>query len=256
MRQGSRNKKFALATPTRECRKSRKKTNCREGTRKNAERRGITMIKKNKIPFNLQFFAEPAPESEPTQEPVSQPQEPTQSDKPTDTKTEPKEPTVQELMVELAKVKKAQEKAASEAAEYKKKYNATLSEKEQASIEKAEKEAERESQFQELLRENKINKLEKMYLGMKYTSDEASRMAIAEVDGDLDAKIKVMTEVDARKDKEREEKFLKSRPLINAGVGGDVTVTLDQLNKMSYAKRVEFKRNNPEAYKKLTKMEE
>ncbi|MDY5845538.1 MAG: hypothetical protein SPJ92_03175, partial [Bariatricus sp.] len=74
MRQGSRNKKFALATPTRECRKSRKKTNCREGTRKNAERRGITMIKKNKIPFNLQFFAEPAPESEPTQEPVNQPQ--------------------------------------------------------------------------------------------------------------------------------------------------------------------------------------
>ena len=245
-----------MATPTRECRKSRKKTNCREGTRKNAERRGITMIKKNKIPFNLQFFAEPAPETEPTQEPVNQPQEPTQSDKPTDTKTEPKEPTVQELMVELAKVKKAQEKAASEAAEYKKKYNATLSEKEQASIEKAEKEAERESQFQELLRENKINKLEKNFVLLGYSEEQALKAATAQYDGDTDTLFKVQQEVQQALIKKKEEEWQKSRPPINAGVGGDVTTTLEQLNKMSYAKRVEFKRNNPEAYKKLTKMEE
>ena len=57
-------------------------------------------------------------------------------------------------MTENAKLKKAQEKAASEAADYKKKYNATLSEKEKASIEKAEKEAEREERYQQLLREN------------------------------------------------------------------------------------------------------
>lgn len=252
MRQGSRNKKFALATPTRECRKSRKKTNCREGTRKNAERRGITMIKKNKIPFNLQFFAEPAPESEPTQEPVNQPQEPTQPDKPTDTKTEPKEPTVQELMVELAKVKKAQEKAASEAAEYKKKYNATLSEKEQASIEKAEKEAERESQFQELLRENKINKLEKNFVLLGYSEEQALKAATAQYDGDTDTLFKVQQEVQQALIKKKEEEWLKSRPPINAGIGNGV-ITKEDFDSMSLAEKSKLYRENKAEYDRLNK---
>jgi hypothetical protein len=162
----------------------------------------------------------------------------------------PKEPTVQELMNELAKVKKAQEKAASEAAEYKKKYNATLTEKEQASIEKAEKEAEREQQFQELMRENKINKLEKSYLAMNYTVDEASRIAIAEADGDFDARMRIMAEADARKMKQHEAEWLKSRPRVN--MGGDGVLTKEQFNAMSIAEKSKLYKENKVEYDRLS----
>ena len=168
-----------------------------------------------------------------------------------------KEPTVQELMVELAKLKKAQERAASEAAEYKKKYNAKLSEKERVDAEKAEREAEREEQFQQLLRENKINKLEKYYLGeLKYTPDEASQMAIAEVDDDFDAKLKIQLAVDKRKKKEYEAEFIKSRPQMNAGTGDGKVVTLEQFTKMGVADRVKLKRSDPDGYERLRKAEQ
>lgn len=170
---------------------------------------------------------------------------------------EGKEPTVQELMVELAKVKKAQERAASEAAEYKKKYNAKLSEKERVDAEKAEREAEREEQFQQLLRENKINKLEKYYLGeLKYTPDEASQMAIAEVDDDFDAKLKIQLAVDKRKKKEYEAEFIKSRPQMNAGTGDGKVITLEQFTKMGVADRVKLKRSDPDGYERLRKAEQ
>ena len=192
--------------------------------------KGNKMKENTKIPMNIQFFAEPEDTG--------------------------KEPTVQELMVELAKLKKAQERAASEAAEYKKKYNAKLSEKERVDAEKAEREAEREEQFQQLLRENKINKLEKYYLGeLKYTPDEASQMAIAEVDDDFDAKLKIQLAVDKRKKKEYEAEFIKSRPQMNAGTGDGKIVTLEQFTKMGATERVKLKRSDPEGYERLRKAE-
>ena len=54
-------------------------------------------------------------------------------DKPT-THSASVEEQLQALMVENAKMKRAFDKASSEAADYKKKYNATLSEKEQAEL--------------------------------------------------------------------------------------------------------------------------
>ena len=204
--------------------------------------KGNKMKENTKIPMNIQFFAEP--EDTGKEQPTGEPED------------TGKEPTVQELMVELAKLKKAQERAASEAAEYKKKYNAKLSEKERVDAEKAEREAEREEQFQQLLRENKINKLEKYYLGeLKYTPDEASQMAIAEVDDDFDAKLKIQLAVDKRKKKEYEAEFIKSRPQMNAGTGDGKIVTLEQFTKMGATERVKLKRSDPEGYERLRKAE-
>lgn len=201
------------------------------------------MSKKERFPLNLQFFAEPTPEPNPEPAPEPSPE------------PAPKEPTVQELMVEMAKLKKAQERAASEAAEYKKKYNATLSEKEKIDVEKAEKEAEKEERFKALERENHINKLEKGYLAMKYTADEASRMAVAEADGDLEAKMKIMAEVDARKQKEIEQEIRRSIPEPNFGVGNEEpTFTKEEFDKIvktsGYNKLREIKEKYPETYKK------
>lgn len=221
-----------------------------------------------KIPMNLQFFAESeqkdgkqsqtaddGKEQDGQQENQAENEE--QDEQQNAVTEDGKELSVQELMAELAKVKRAQEKAASEAAEYKKKYNAKLSEKERVDAEKAEREAEREEQFQQLLRENKINKFEKYYLGeLKYTPEEASQMAIAEVDDDFDAKLKIQLAVDKRKKKEYEAEFIKSRPQMNAGTGDGKTVTLEQFTKMGVADRVKLKRSDPDGYERLRKAEQ
>ena len=213
------------------------------------------MNKENvKIPMNLQFFAEssgdpqdnPTPENEPQDNPTPENEEKTD---------EPKEPTVQELMVELAKLKRAQEKAASEAAEYKKKYNAKLSEKEKADEEKARREAEKDEQFQQLMRENKINKLEKYYLGeLKYTPDEAAKMAVAEVDEDFDAKLKIQLAVQKRQKREYEAEFYKNRDRFNAGTGGDKAITKEQFDNMGLSEKSKLYNENKAEYDRLMGM--
>lgn len=135
-----------------------------------------------------------------------------------------KEPTVQELMVEIAKLKRGLDKASSEAADYKKKYNATLSEKEQADLEKAEREAEKEEKFNQLLRENSINKLEKNFVLLGYNEEQAHKAATAQYDGNTDELFKIQSEVQQTLVKAKEAEWLKNRPLVNSGGVNDKEV--------------------------------
>ena len=175
-----------------------------------------------------------------------------------ETKTEPKqetkdEPSVQDLLTEIAKLKRASDKASSEAAEYKRKYRESLNEAERASMEKAEKEAQREEEFNQLRRENNINRLEKQYMAVGYTAEEAAKMAIAETDNDLETKIKIMAQVDDRKKKEYEAEFFAKRPDVNVGGAGS-TVTKEQFDKMNPVELTQLKRENPAEYERLMKM--
>ena len=155
-----------------------------------------------------------------------------------ETKEETKnEPSIQDLMTEIARLKRQADKASSEAADYKKKWKSSMSEAEKASMEKAEKEAEREEEFQQLKRENSINRLEKQYMLLGFTADEATRMAAAEADGDQEAKIKIMAEVDGRKKKAYEAEFLASRPDVNIGGGSGKTITKEQFDAMRSEER-------------------
>ena len=200
------------------------------------------------LKYNLQFFAEEGAEH---QENEPEKKEPTKVEQ--QEKKEPETTDMQELLNRIATLERKADKASAEAADYKKKWKESLSSQEQASIEKAEKEAEREEKFNQLLRENSINKLEKTYLGLGYLAEEAEKMAAAEFDGDLETKTKIMREVDARKKKEFEAEFLKSRPDINAGAGGESpNVSKEAFEKMGYLERVEFKNKYPETYKKFT----
>lgn len=160
---------------------------------------------------------------------------------------------LQELMTDNAKLKRSVDKASSEAADYKKKYKASLNEAETASLEKAEKEAEREEQFKTLLRENQINKLEKSYLSIGYTAEEASQIAIAEIDEDFETKVKIIANVDARKRKEYEAEFLKNRPNVNAGTGVS-QITKEQFDKMSIAEKSTLYRENKAEYDRLNSL--
>ena len=184
-----------------------------------------------------------------TQQPVEKPIEQPKDEKKEEKKE--KEPTTQELMVEMAKLKRAQEKASSEAAEYKKKWQASLSEQEKASMEKAEAEAKRQEEWNAIVRENKINKVEKTYLAMGWNADEASRMAIAEVDDDFDGKVKIQKEVDARKKKEYEAEIFKSIPNVNIGGSSGKTYTKEQFDAMSPVEMTKLKRENPAEYDRL-----
>lgn len=158
---------------------------------------------------------------------------------------------LQEALTELAKLKREKDKASSEAKEYKDKYRESLSATEKASMEKAEAEAQKEEQFKQLMRENTMNKIEKQYLAMGWTAEEAERMATAEVDNDFDAKVKIMAEVDARKKKDFEKEFLASRPDVNIGAGNGQTYTKEQFDKLDPIQLTKLKRENEAEYNRL-----
>ena len=168
--------------------------------------------------------------------------------KPEETKSEP---SIQDLMTEIARLKRQADKASSEAADYKKRWKASLSEVEKASMEKAEQEAAREEEFNQLKRENAINRLEKQYMLLGFTADEATRMAAAEADNDQETKIKIMAEVDGRKKKAYEAEFLASRPDVNIGGGSGKTITKEQFDAMNPVELTALKRENPAEYNRL-----
>ena len=204
-------------------------------------------MKRKSIPFDLQFFAEPAPDSNTPTEPMQTPDQNQNSD------PEPQlsvEEQLQQALIENEKLKRAQEKAASDAADWKKKYNATLTDAQKAAQDKAEKEAERQEQFDKLLKENTVNKLSKNFLKLGYPEDKAEEAANAQYDGDTETLFRIQSEVQQALIKQKEAEWLKSRPYVSTGVGDEKTsVTKEQFNKMGYSQRVEFKKKYPETYK-------
>ena len=178
------------------------------------------MKKEKLIPLNLQFFAEPAsdpaPAPEPNPEPAPDP----------DPSPEPQlsvEEQLQQALVENEKLKRAQEKAASDAADWKKKYNATLTDSQKAAQEKAEKEAERQEQYDKLLKENTVNKLSKNFLKLGYPEDKAEEAANAQYEGDTETLFRIQSEVQASLIKQKEAEWLKSRPPVTTGAGDPET---------------------------------
>lgn len=165
---------------------------------------------------------------------------------------EPKEeiPSTQELLVRIAKLEREKNKASSEAADWKKKFRATQSVQEIADAEKAEQEAKRQEENEQMRRQLNILTLEKSYLAMGFTEDEASRMAVAEADNEIDTKMKILAEVETRKQKDFEAEFIKSRPEISAGVGGKI-VTQEEFENMNLYELTKLYRENPEAYARL-----
>lgn len=194
-------------------------------------------------------------ENQVTQEQQGTPEDvqttPEQSAAQDDNSSEQKEPNLQDVLTELAKVKRKADKFASENARLTKELRERMSVQEKADAEKAEKEAEREEQFNQLIRENNINKVEKNYLSMGFTADEAARMAVAEVDNDLETKMKIMSEADSRKKKEYEAEFIRTRPNVNVGTGDGKSYTKEQFDNMSIIERTKLKRENEAEYNRL-----
>ena len=156
---------------------------------------------------------------------------------------------VQALMTENAKLKKTSDKNASEAAKYKRQYRETLTAQEQASQDKAEKEAERQEQFEKLLRENQMNKYMRQYTSLGYSEAQAEKAAAAKADGDEDTLFKIEADVQKALINAAKSEWMRTRPEVNAGT--QQTVTAEQFAKMGITERTELKRKSPEVYTKL-----
>lgn len=133
------------------------------------------------------------------------------------------EEQLQKLMIENAKMKRAMERANSEAADYKKKYNATLSEQEKASLEKAEAEARRDERLAELERENSIHKFTESFLDLGYDKESAIQAATAQVDNDIDTLFKLQKKILDEKLLAKEQELYKSIPRAKTGVYASMT---------------------------------
>ena len=133
------------------------------------------------------------------------------------------EEQLQSLMVENAKLKRAFDKSASEAADYKKKYNATLSEKEQADMAKAEEQARRDERLAELERENSIHKFTESFLDLGYDKESAIAAATAQVDNDVETLFKLQKKVLDEKIVAKEQELIKSMPRAKTGVYSSMT---------------------------------
>ena len=142
----------------------------------------------------------------------------------TDDKPTPSaEEQLQQLMVENAKLKRAMDKASSEAADYKKKYNATLSEQEKASLEKAEEQARRDERLAELEREVSVHRFTEQFLDLGYDKDSAIAAATAQVDGDVDALFKLQKKIIDEKVMAKEQELIKDMPRAKTGVYSSMT---------------------------------
>jgi hypothetical protein len=133
------------------------------------------------------------------------------------------EEQLQKLLVENAKLKRSFDKAASEASDYKKKYNATLSEQEKASLEKAEEQARREERLAELERENSIHRYTESYLDLGYDKETAIKAATAQVDGDVDTLFTLQKKVIDEKVLAKEQELIKDIPRAKTGVYSSMT---------------------------------
>lgn len=157
---------------------------------------------------------------------------------------------VQEMLVEMAKQKRAIDKLTKENGELTKKYRATLSEQEKASIEKAEAEAERNAEFESLKRKVKVNELTETLMDAGYPKDLAKKAADAQVDGDTETFLEVQKQFNGAQKKKWEAEFYKNKPELNAGTG-QKTISKEEFEAMSLQERTKLKRENEAEYKRL-----
>lgn len=169
------------------------------------------------------------------------------------------EPNVQDLLNRIAKLERNYNKACAEASDYKKKWRESLSETEKASMEKAEEEAKRAEELDNLKRENQIFHLKEMYLAEEgFNLELATKASIAEVDNDREALHQIRKQVAEEREKKLKEditKELMTNYNLNAGQGGgDNSITKEQFEAMSLIERSKLKRENEAEYNRLMKL--
>lgn len=156
-----------------------------------------------------------------------------------------------EVMAENKRLKKAVDKASSEAASYKKQFMNTKSDADKAAIEKAEADARMKTELEELRRESSINKFKASFMATGYSDELAQKAAEAMFDNDTDTLFQLQKQHQAEYEKVVKAKLMKDMPAPSIGNDDDVSVTKDQLDKMTYLDALNFKKEHPDTYRRL-----
>lgn len=156
-----------------------------------------------------------------------------------------------EVIAENKRLKKAVDKASSEAASYKKQFMSTKSDADKAAIEKAEADAKMKTELEELRRESSINKFKANFMATGYSDELAQKAAEAMYDNDTDTLFQLQKQYQAGYEKEVKAKLMKDFPAPSIGNDDDVSVTKDQLDKMTYLDALNFKKEYPDTYRRL-----
>lgn len=151
---------------------------------------------------------------------------------------------------EVQRLQNAVTKANGEAAEWKRKHASLLTEEERA------KQA-REDQAREILERNaelekEIAKMRHKaeFISLGYDDALAESTAQAYADGDLTTFFKNQKAFLESHDKDLKAKLLQGTPKPPAGIGS-TEMTKDKFIKLSDRERIEWARNNPDAYKQM-----
>ena len=174
----------------------------------------------------------------------------------------PATPTVEELMTQLAqanadkaKYKNSIDKLTKSNGDLTKQLREHMTAEEQ--LAQAQKEADETHQayVKELEDFKRMAEAKDRYMTIqKMDAETALKAAQAEVSGDYMALSTIQQQFNEVSLKAKEAEWLKSRPLINTGVGGEETsITKEQFNAMGYKERVEFKTKYPSTYEAYTK---
>ena len=149
------------------------------------------------------------------------------------------EPTIADLMKELAelkvdnrKLKKANDSLASENGGLRKQVNAKLTEEELRAQQKSEKEEEVARELAELRKEVALAKATKRYMSMNMEETLASKVAQAEIDGDMDlvtASIKSFLDAQTKATEEKVKAEIYAKMPIPVSGNGDGQIDYEKI---------------------------
>lgn len=153
------------------------------------------------------------------------------SENPEDNSSGDNIPSVEELMAQLsaeraknAKLQNEKDNASSEAANFKKQLRQKMTADEQAEAAKAEAEARRDAEFQQMKEEIRINKYSKRYMGIGMDETTATELAvltgeIAEPDKFFSSLDKFIKAAAKKAGEDSVQNLIKNNPGISAGNG-------------------------------------
>lgn len=156
-----------------------------------------------------------------------------------------------ELIADNKRLKAAVDKATSDASNWKKKYTATQSDADRLNMEKAEEEARRKQEFEDLKKFKAVTEASDQYRRLGYSDEMAKSAAEAQFAGDFEELNRIQQTFQDELTKRIKADMMKSMPVPSIGNDDSVQMTKEQFNKLSYAEQVKLRREHPTVYEKL-----
>jgi hypothetical protein len=152
---------------------------------------------------------------------------------------------------EIERLKKALSNSNSEAADYKRQLREKMSAEELKAKEDADKWAEMEKKYNELLKKDTVSTYKAKFLGLGYDEKLATDTAEAMANGEMDKVFENQKKHNESVEKKIKSDLIAGTPKINGG-NGNKTITKAEFDKMTYSERVKVFEENPDVYNEFT----